>query len=127
MVNNLGQAEVVQCLVGIFLTEAESRSHRAAQRKQSSTRPHAEDPRSTAWESGTLEEAGVDFTVGQLLKHAQLDPLAQTSVETRIVLLRRGTFEKDVVGQIQSSRPLAVLLPPRADASRGTCQRASKP
>ena len=78
----------------------------SAQRKQSPTRPRAEGPRTTAWESGTLEDAGVDFTVGQESKRALLDPLTQTGAKTGIVLLRRDSFENDVVGQIQSSRPL---------------------
>ena len=65
----------------------------------------------TSWENGSQEDAGVDFTVGQLSNHALLDPLTQTGTKTGVVLLRRDTFEKDVVGQIQSSRPQAVLLP----------------
>ena len=40
-----------------------------------------------------------------------LDPLMQAGSKTGVVLLRRDTFQKDVIGQIQSSRPLAVLLP----------------
>ena len=111
MVKNLGQAKVVQSLVGISLTEARSPPPCSAQRKQSSTGPRGEGPRTTAWENGTLEDAGALFTVGQQTKHAPLDPLTQTGAKTGIVLLRRDTFEKDVVGQIQSSRPLAVLLP----------------
>ena len=102
MVKNLGQAKVVQSLVG---TSSLRQGHLL------STRPRADGPRMTAWENGTLEDAGVDFTVGHLSKHALLDPLTQTGAKTGIALLRRDTFEKDVVGQIQSSRPLAVLLP----------------
>ena len=54
---------------------------------------------------------GVDLTIGRQSKHALLEPPTQTGAKTGIVLVRRDTFEKDVVGQIQSSRPLAVLLP----------------
>ena len=112
MVKNLGQAKVVQSLVGIFLTTAKSKSPlRSKRRARSSARPRTEGPHATAWENGTLEDAGVDFTVAQLTKHALLDPLTQAGVKTGVVLLRRDTFEKEVVGQIQSSRPLAVLLP----------------
>ena len=109
LVKNLGQAKVVQCLVGTFLTDAKAKSPpHSRQRVQSSTRQRTEGPHATTWENGSLEEAGVDFTAAQLTKHALLDPLMS---EDRCVLLRRDTFEKDVIGQIQSSRPLAALLP----------------
>ena len=57
--------------------------------KRSSTRSRADGPRMTSWENGSLEDAGVDFTVGQLSKHALLDPLTQTGTKTGVVLLRR--------------------------------------
>ena len=53
----------------------------------------------------------MDVTAAQLTKHSLLDPLIQAGAKTGEVLLRRDTFEKDVIGQIQSSRPLAALLP----------------
>ena len=91
--------------MGIFLTTAKSKSPpRSRQRARSSTRPRTEGPHATDWENGSLEDAGVDFTVAQLTKHALLDPLTQAVVKTGVVLLRRDTFEKEVVGQIQSSR-----------------------
>ena len=103
MVKNLGQAKVVQSLVGTFLTDAKAKSPlRSGQRIWSSTRPRTESPYATTWENGSLEEAGVDCL---------LDPLVQAGATTGVVLLRRDTFEKDVIGQIQSSRPLAALLP----------------
>ena len=43
-----------------------------------------------------MPDAGVDFTVAQLTKHALLDPLTQAGVKTGVVLLRRDTFEKEV-------------------------------
>ena len=107
---NLVQAKVVQSLVSIFLTAESKSSPRSRQRTRSSTRLRTEGPHATAGENGTLENAGVDFTVAELTKHALLDPLMQAGVKTGVVLLRRDTFEKEVVGQIQSSRPLAVLL-----------------
>lgn len=79
MVKNLGQAKVVQSLVGTFLTDAKAKSPpHSGQRVRSSTRPRTEGPYATIWENGSLEGAGVDFTAAQLTKHALLDPLIRS-------------------------------------------------
>ena len=60
--------------------------------------------------------------------HALLDPLTQAGAQTGVVLLCRDTFEKVVVGQIQSSRPLVALLPVAEDEMRWStvCQNCGR-